>query len=132
MKLKFSFILFFIFFSNLYAINLIVAKNDISYNSLIKPTDLLLVEFEKKPNDCIPITLEKLKANKYFAKKYLREKKIICEDDLKTKSEKSIIFNFGSIEIETNGKIMFENDEYIKIRKNNGDIEKIYKDGRVR
>ena len=40
-----------------------------------------------------------------------------------------MIFNFGNIQIEQNGEIIFQNDKYITIKKNNGKVKKIYKNG---
>jgi len=133
LKLKFSIFLFFIFFSfNLFAIELIIAKKDIAYNELLTPNDLVLIDQKEAPLNCVPLKLEELKNNNYKTSKFIKEKKVLCKEDLKKDIKKSIIFRFGSIEIETNGKIMYENDEYIKIKKENGKIEKIYKDGRTR
>ena len=40
--------------------------------------------------------------------------------------------NGKTLEIEKKGKIVFENDQFIRIKKDNGKIEKIYKDGRLK
>ena len=133
MKLKYSFFyLFFIFSMKLFSIEVIVAKIDIPYNNSLKPSDIFISEIDKLPANCIPITIDELKKDKYISNKFLIKEKVICKDDLKKEKENKVIFNFGSIEIETSGKIMYENDEFIKIKKENGKIEKIYKDGRVR
>ncbi|WP_428027004.1 hypothetical protein [Arcobacter sp.] len=133
MKLKFSFFSFFSLFAlKLFSVDVIVAKIDIPYKNLITPSNIFLAQIEKVPEDCKPITIAELKKEKYYSKKYLQKDKIICHDELERESQNKVIFNFGSIQIETNGKIMYENDEYIKIKRDNGKIEKIYKDGRDR
>lgn len=131
-KLKFSIALFFLSYVTLFSKELIVAKENIPYKKEITPDNLALINSDKIPPNCLPITLEELKKDKYRTKKFIKEKKVICKDDIETDVEKSVIFKFGSIEIETNGRILFENDEYIKIKKSDGTIEKIYKDGRDR
>jgi hypothetical protein len=105
---------------------------DIPYNSAITPSNIVLTQIEKLPSNCRQVTIDELKKDEYFTNKYLQKDKIICHSDLRKKSNNKIIFNFGSIQIETTGKILYENDEYIRIKKENGKIEKIYKDGRAR
>jgi ribosomal protein L15 len=105
---------------------------DIPYNEALTPSNIALIQVEKMPENCRVITIDELKKDKYFTNKYLQKDKVICHGDLKQKSNNKIIFNFGSIQIETRGKIIYENDEYIKIKKENGKVEKIYKDGRDR
>lgn len=53
------------------------------------------------------------------------------QKDLDKDKNNSVLFNFGSIQIERPGKIIFENDEYIRIKREDGQVEKIYKDGRI-
>jgi len=133
LKLKFSFFcIFFLFLSNLFSVDVIIAKIDIPYNSAITPSNIVLTQIEKLPKNCKQVTIDELKKDEYFTNKYLQKDKIICHNDLRKKSNNKIIFNFGSIQIETTGKILYENDEYIRIKKENGKIEKIYKDGRAR
>ncbi|MGB5919667.1 hypothetical protein [Arcobacter sp.] len=131
MKLKFSlFCLFFLFTLKLFSYEVIIAKIDIPFRSALTPSNVAILQIEKLPDDCKPISLKELKGTKYFTSKYLQKDKVICHSDLKKEDSNRVIFNFGSIQIETPGKIMYENDEYIKIRKQNGKVEKIYKDGR--
>lgn len=132
-KLKFSFItVFFIFFSNLFGIEVIVSKVDMTFRTELTPENLEIKDVKVVPNNCKPLKLEELKNDKYLSSKFIKKNQIICDDDVKKVVKKSVIFNFGSIEIETDGKIIYENDEYIRIKKDNGKIEKIYKDGKVR
>ncbi|MBD3841570.1 MAG: hypothetical protein IE909_06735 [Campylobacterales bacterium] len=64
------------------------------------------------------------------AKHYILPNRAICVDDVYTQSNNKIKFSFGSVEIEKDGELIKETDEYIKFRNPNGSIEKIYKDGR--
>ncbi len=132
-KLKFSITaLFFIFISKLLAYEVIVSKEDMSFRTQLTPENLEIKDIKQLPENCIPLKLEELKNNKYLSSKFIKKSQIICKDDVKKIVKKSVIFNFGSIQIETDGKIIFENDEYIRIKKDNGKIEKIYKDGKAR
>ncbi len=133
MKLKFSFFYLSIFsILKLFSAEVIIAKIDIPYNNALSPSNVAILKLKDIPKDCKPITIDNLKKEKYFTKRYLQKDKIICQKDLKKESNNKVIFSFGSIEIETNGKILYENDEYIKIKRDNGKIEKIYKNGRAR
>ena len=40
-----------------------------------------------------------------------------------------MIFDFGNIEIEKDGKVIKDTKQYVRIKNNDGTIEKIYKDG---
>ncbi|MEA3316101.1 MAG: hypothetical protein U9Q30_09615 [Campylobacterota bacterium] len=73
--------------------------------------------------------INKLKSNKYRAKHYIKKNKVICKKSLYTIANNKINFDFGSFEIESFGKVIQETNQYVKIRKPNGKIEKIYKDG---
>jgi len=130
-KLKLLLISFIFFNINLFAAQVLVAKKDISYNSTVTAEDVRLTNAEILQKYCEPITIEMLKSNKYISNRYIKQDTVICTDDISVYQKNSVLFNFGSIQIEQNGKMIFENDEYIKIKKDNGDIEKIYKDGRI-
>lgn len=131
MKLKFSFFLIFLI-SNIYAVEVIISKDDLSFRTILTPKILEVKDAKTLPHNCLPLKIDDLKNNKYNTSKYIKKDQIICKDDVKKIEKKTVIFKFGNLEIETDGKILFENDEYIKIKKDNGKIEKIYKDGRVR
>jgi len=75
------------------------------------------------------VNIDKLKSNKYRANHYINKNKVICKKSLYLKPTNKINFNFGSFEIESFGKVIQETNKYVKIRKPNGKIEKIYKDG---
>ena len=52
--------------------------------------------------------------------------------DVKKYENESVIFNFGGVEIEKKGKVIYENDDFIRIKNLDGTIEQIYKDGRTK
>ncbi len=124
--------LFFCFFNiNLLASQIVIAKKNIPYNSTITLEDLQSVNNASMKKYCEPMSIEMFEKQKYISKRYIKKSTVICKDDVSIYKKNSVLFNFGMIQIEQNGKIIFENDEYIKIKKENGDIEKIYKDGRI-
>ena len=81
---------------------------------------------------CVPLTLNQVQNNEYRTTHYINKKSIICQNDVETYKDESVVFKFGGLEIEKKGKIIYENDNFIRIRKENGKIEKIYKDGRLK
>lgn len=127
-----SLLLLFILFQNLYSIDVFKAKADINYKEIIDIKKLSSSNVLSVKKFCIPITLSDLKNKKFVAKKFIRKGSVICTKDIESFEKKSVLFSFGSIEIEQKGKVIFENDEYIKIKRLDGNIEKIYKDGRLR
>lgn len=76
------------------------------------------------------IDFVKFKENKLRAKHYILPKKAICNDDVYEEKNNKIKFNFGFVEIQRDGELIKETNEYIKFRNPDGKIEKIYKDGR--
>ncbi len=125
---------FFILFCtiNLYSIEVIKTKTKINYNEIISTKELYKIEVTNVKKLCIPVTVDDFNNNKFVATRYLKKDSILCQKDIKLYTKKSVLFNFGSIEIEKSGKIIFENDKYIKIKRDDGKIEKIYKDGRLK
>ena len=81
---------------------------------------------------CKPLKLNELKKNEYVTKHYINKNSILCQRNLKEYKKESVIFSFGSIEIEKNGKVINENQKYIIIKNENGKREKIYKDGSLK
>ncbi len=131
LKLR-AFFVFIIFSINLYAIDVLVTTAKINYKEKIDIKKLSSAKVLSVKKYCIPLTIQDIESKKYVAKRYLRKGTVLCASDVKEYSKKSVLFNFGLIEIEKEGKIIFENDEYIRIKKPNGKIEKIFKDGSVR
>ena len=131
-RLSRLFVLLTIFTYKLFAIDVVVAKQNIHFNEFITLKMITTSSVPSVKRHCIPATIEDFRTKKLQATHYMKRGYVICQDDIKEFDKKSILFNFGAIEIEKNGKIIFENDDYIRIKKSNGDIEKIYKDGRLK
>lgn len=121
-----------IFSINLYSIDVIVANSKINYKEVISLKKLSSSNVLSVKKYCIPVSMNDIKQDKYFAKHYIRKGAVLCLKDIEKYTKNSILFNFGSIQIERNGKLIFENDKYIKIKRNDGKIEKIYKDGSIK
>lgn len=116
---------------NLQAIEVIITNSNIKYKEIINISKLSPANVLSIKKFCIPVTIKELNDNKYIAKRFLRKGTVLCKSDISIYEKKSVLFNFGVIEIEKQGKIIFENSEYIKIRRTDGQIDKIYKDGRL-
>lgn len=130
LRLKCLFLIL-IFSLNLDAIEVVTTNSKIKYKEIISISKLERSEVTSVKKYCVPILLKELEKKKYIAKRFLRKGIVICAKDVEAYSDKSVLFNFGSIQIERPGKVIFENDDYIKIKKLDGKIEKIYKDGRL-
>ncbi len=116
---------------SLNAIDVVVAKYDLQYQQQITYKNIILNDFKSIKKNCIPLVFKDLKKNKFITKHFIKKNMIICKKDIKLYKKNTILFDFGSIEIEKNGKIIYENNKLIKIKHDNGKIEKIYKDGRI-
>jgi hypothetical protein len=124
---------FLILFSlNLYSIEVIITADRINYNEVIKLKDIRKSSVTSVKKYCKPLTASNLNTTSYVAKHYMPKGYVICMDDVKEYKKNSVVFNFGSIQIEKEGKVIFENDEYIRIKNRDGKIEKFYKDGRTK
>ncbi|RXJ69592.1 hypothetical protein CRV08_02490 [Halarcobacter ebronensis] len=129
--LKLSGIIFLLLFSQVFAIEVTVVNKDVDYKELLTKEILIKADVDSVKKLCEPIPYSELITNKYLAKRYMKKGTVICDRDVEEYEKKSVLFNFGTIQIEKYGKIIFENDEYIKIKDNDGNVEKIYKDGRI-
>lgn len=127
-----SFLLVSLFISNVFAIDVVITNENINYNEFVTEKMVKPAIVKKVKKHCIPATLDDFKTKKLQATHYMRKGFVICQDDIKEYEKESVLFNFGTIQIEKHGEIIFENDDYIRIKKNDGDIEKIYKDGRIK
>lgn len=119
-------------FTNLQAITVLIAKESIKYEEKLSTSKLRLVNVNKIKKSCIPLTLSNVQNNEYRTTHYINRNSIICQKDVKIYENNSVLFNFGALQIEKKGQIIFENDKFIRIKKDNGKIEKIYKDGRLK
>jgi hypothetical protein len=110
-----------------------IASQNIQYKDFITLNKVQQAEITKKlKRDCIPITLNDLSGGSYLSKHYISKGKVICKKDIKPYEKKTVIFNFGTFEIEKEGEIIYQDNKVVKIRKPNGKIEKIYKNGALR
>ncbi len=132
MMLRLKTLLFMTFFSiNLYAIEVVKTTKNINFHEIIDASMLMPTNVSSVRKYCIPLVISNFKSNKLLAKRYLKKGTILCAKDVEEYTKKSVLFNFGTIEVERPGEIIYENDEYLKIKKIDGKIEKIYKDGRL-
>ncbi|MAC83271.1 MAG: hypothetical protein CL624_03965 [Arcobacter sp.] len=129
--LKLSILIFFLA-TNLFGINVLVSKEAIAFREKVDVTKLRLMKIPELKKTCVPLTLNQVQNNEYRTTHYINKKSIICQNDVETYKDESVVFKFGGLEIEKKGKIIYENDNFIRIRKENGKIEKIYKDGRLK
>jgi len=106
-----------------------VAKHNIPYKSMIKRSDIYLVEVDKKYKCKEYINVDDLIQGLYRTKHYILKNKKICKNDLYIIENNKVKFKFGLIEVETDAQLVEENEKYIKIRDKHGQIEKIYKSG---
>jgi len=107
-----------------------VATKSINWKEQLSLSNVKLIQSNDKHKCKEYLDINKLKKNKYRAKHYIIKDFTICADDVYIAVSKKIKFNFGFFEIERDGEIIKETDQYIKIRNLDGKIEKIYKDGR--
>lgn len=131
LKLSSIFIIF-LFFNNAFAIDVVVTKKNIDYNEIIDKNMIQKANASNLKRHCIPVSYNEIANKKFQATHYMKKGYVICTSDVKEYKKESVLFDFGAIQIEKHGEIIFENDDYLRIRKNNGEIEKIYKDGRLK
>lgn len=124
------FIILSIFSFNLLAIDVLVTNKDINFKEEVNSSKLYKTNVKSVKKYCVPLTIKKLKEKKYRASRYLKKGTVLCTKDLYADKNNKVVFDFGAIQIERSGRLLFENDEYIKIKRDDGKVEKIYKDGR--
>jgi len=132
MLFKISLLLLGLSLTNLFAIDVLVAKEKIKYKEQISVKKLTLKKAKKIYRHCVPVSLNDLNKSSYIAKHYISRGSILCTKDIKKYEKSSILFDFGSLEIEKDGKVINNTKKYIKIKKPDGKVEKIYKDGRIK
>lgn len=127
-------LLLFIIINSLFGQSILVPISNkvIDWKEKITRDDVILIEANKKYSCKKYIDMMLLKQKQYRAKHYIHKNKPICLKDVYLNQTKKIKFNFGSLEIEKEGELLKQTDEYIKIRNSEGVIEKIYKDGSVK
>lgn len=107
-----------------------VTNKIINYKEKIYSSSVRLVQVNDTYSCKEYIDIKLLKQNKYYAKHYLAKNKPLCKKSVFLAVSKKIKFRFGNLEIEKDGEIIRETEQYIKIKTLDGKIEKIYKDGR--
>ena len=121
-----------LFFVSSYAVSVLIAKEPFQYEEKLKKSKLRLIKIDKLRKNCEPLTISDLNKDEYITTHYINDKSIICKKDVKVFKNEGVTFKFGPLEIEKKGRIIYENDEFIRIKKIDGTIEKIYKDGKIR
>lgn len=126
-------VLFFLPYLLLYGVStqvVPIAKKDINWKEQLTSKNVKLVRKDDTINCKEYLDIKTLKNKKYRASHYILKNRPICKDDAYIPKSNKIKFNFGSIIIEKEGKVIRETDSYIKIKNLDGKIEKIYKDER--
>ena len=131
MILKLSFVVF-ILNINLFAISVIVSKESINFEEKIDNTKVKIQNVDEINKTCIPLQLIQIQKEEYITTHYINKNTIICLKDVKKYEDESIVFNFGGVKIVKKGKIIYENNDFIRIKNIDGTIEQIYKDGRIK
>ncbi|MFW0694692.1 hypothetical protein ACN091_10600, partial [Aliarcobacter butzleri] len=71
-------------------------------------------------------------SNQFVTTHYINKNMFICDKDVKSSENGGVVFNFGGVRIGKKGRIIFENNEFIRIKNLDGTIEQIYKNGRIK
>ena len=129
MILKLSF-LSLAFSSYLFAVSVLVTKEALKYEEKIDISKLEEKDFETIPRTCTPLTLEDLQNGEFVTTHHINKNSIVCQRNVKSTENNEIIFNFGGVKIVKKGKIIYENEEFIRFKNSDGTIEQIYQDGR--
>lgn len=129
-KLKILIILL-TFSSTCYSVVLVpVAVKNIGYKEKIYSYNINFVPESKQYSCKKYIDMNLLKQNKYYSKSFIRKDRPICLRNVILLEDSVVRFKFGNLEIEKEGELIRETDQYIKIKNLDGTINKIYKDGR--
>ena len=131
LMLKLSAVILFLT-TNVFGISVLISKESIGFEQKIKASKLRLMTIPKLKKACNPLTLNQVQNNEYLSTHYINKNSVLCQKDVRVYKNESVVLKFGGLEIEKKGKIVFENDKFIRIKKENGKIEKIYKDGRLK
>jgi len=113
------------------AMPILISYKDIKYKQNINYKDLDIVQTNKKVR-CKMFDIEKLLKHPYQAKRYILKGTPICEKDVQPYKKHIISYDFGNIIIQREAQYVGETSKYVKIKDQDGKIEKIYKDGRLR
>ena len=91
MLFKISLLLLGLGLTNLFAIDVLVAKEKIKYKEQISVKKLTLKKAKKIYRHCVPVSLNDLNKSSYIAKHYISRGSILCTKDIK-KYEKSFSY----------------------------------------
>lgn len=136
MKLKLDFncrtiLLLLIACSSLFSYDVLTVVKDIKFKEKIQNDNLVVKQVDTLNKNCVPLSLKDLEEGSFSASHYLFKDSIVCMDDVIKYEKESVLFDFGILQIEQEGKIIYENDKFIRIKKQDGSVEKIYKDGKI-
>ncbi len=107
-----------------------ITNKVIKYKAQIRYSDIRLVEVSDKYKCKEYLDVNILRQNKYHATHYIHKNKIVCKKNVYVPVSSKIKFKFGNLEIERDGTVIKETDQYIRIKNLDGTIDKIYKNGR--
>jgi flagella basal body P-ring formation protein FlgA len=125
--------LFVLFFTiEIFATTVLVSSEAIKFEEKIDASKVKVQNISNLNKNCEPLTLTSLQNEEYITTHYINKNTVICTKDVKKQQNNIVVFNFGGVRIEKKGKIIFENNEFIKIKNLDGTIEQIYKDGRIK
>lgn len=116
----------------IFAITVLVSNEAIKFEEKLDVSKVKVQNITNLNKNCEPLSLSSLQKEEYITTHYINKNTIICTKDVKKQEDNVIVFNFGGVRIEKKGKIIFENDDFIKIKNIDGTIEQIYKDGRLK
>lgn len=127
-------IVVFLIWTNLFSQDVFVAKTNISFKQTVTKNDFNIISVDPKeiPRTCEVFPISQIDLQRYVTTKYIRQGSVICSKDLALFDSKEVVFDFGSLEIKTDGEIINETNESITIKKYDGSVVKIFKDGRER
>ena len=131
MILKLSLVIFLLNI-NAFAISVLVSQDAINFEEKLDVSKVKLQNVSEINKSCVPLKLSEIQNDEYITTHYINKNTIICTKDVKKYENESIIFNFGGVQIEKKGKVIFENKDFIRIKNIDGTIEQIYKDGRLK
>ena len=116
----------------LFAASVVMTKEPIKLDEQIIPSKVKVQNLPNVNKSCEPVSLTDLQNEVYIATHYINKNTVICRKDIKRFQDETIVFSFGGLQIEKKGKIIYENNEFIRFKNLDGTIEQIYKDGRLK
>jgi len=111
------------------SILVVKTSKNIAYKNKITTDNVHLEYVNNVKRSCSPLTKKEVESNFFNAKIYFKKDRIVCKKDVYKADDSRLLFDFGTIEIEKSGKIVHETSNYVRIKDNNGKVEKIYKNG---